>query len=101
MTRALWVPDEGAGNELIGTLIAPFPKQWRPLAPDEKAALAAFEATLIKMHAAGTLPRGSLWIDAVGLPTRAGLLDDRWLRRRLNDHESLKVRRLAGGTKRN
>ena len=94
MMRALWVPDEGAGGALVGTLLAPRPKRVRPLTPDEKAAHAPFEDALAKMHSAGTLPPGALWIDARGTPSRAGLLDDAWLRRRLNDHASVKVGRL-------
>jgi hypothetical protein len=94
MMRALWVPDEGAGGALVGTLRAPLPKPVRPLTPDEKATLAVFEDALVKMHSAGTLPPGALWIDARGTPSRAGLLDDAWLRRRLNDHASVKVGRL-------
>ena len=92
--RALWVPDDVAGGALVGTLLAPLPKPVRPLTPDEKATLAVFEDALVKMHSAGTLPPGALWIDARGTPSRAGLLDDAWLRRRLNDHASVKVGRL-------
>ena len=75
-------------------MLAPLPKPVRPLTPDEKATLAVFEDALVKMHSAGTLPPGALWIDARGTPSRAGLLDDAWLRRRLNDHASVKVGRL-------
>ena len=92
--RALWVPDEGAGDALVGTLLAPLPKRVRALTADERATLASFEDALVKMHNAGTLPPGALWIDARCAPSRAGLLDDAWLRRRLNDHASVKVGRL-------
>jgi hypothetical protein len=94
MMRALWVPDDVAGGALVGTLLAPLPKQVRPLTLDEKATLAAFEDARVKRHNAGTTPPGALWIDARRTPSRAGLLDDSWLRRRLNDHASVKVGRL-------
>ena len=49
MMRALWVPDEGAGGALVGTLLAPLPKPVRPLTPDEKATLAVFEDALVNL----------------------------------------------------
>ena len=90
---ALWVPNDGAGGALVGTLIAPFLRQRRALTLGEEAARSAAEDKLIRMHEAGTLPAGALWIDAgPGAPKRAGLLDDSWLRRRLNDYVTVKVR---------
>ena len=90
---ALWVPDDGAGGALVGTLIAPFLKQRRALTLGEEAAIAAFEDKLIRMHQARTLPPGALWIDpaATCAPKRAGMLDDSWLRRRLNDNVLVKI----------
>ena len=67
--RALWVPDEGAGGALVGTLLAPLPKPVRPLTPDEKATLAVFEDALVKMHSAGTLPPGAQGLS----PSRRGV----------------------------
>jgi hypothetical protein len=95
---ALWVPDGGAGGALVGTLISPFLKQRRGLTLGEEATIAAFEDRLIQMHDARTLPPGALWVDAAATcaPKRAGMLDDSWLRRRLNDYVLVKVRAPGG-----
>jgi hypothetical protein len=69
MRALLWVPDEGAGGALVGTSLAPLPKRVRPLTPDEKAAHAAFEGALVKMHSAGTLPPGAQGLS----PSRRGV----------------------------
>jgi hypothetical protein len=69
MMRALWVPDEGAGGALVGTLLAPRPKRVRPLTPDEKAAHAPFEDALAKMHSAGTPPPGAQGLSPISART--------------------------------